>query len=114
MDEIKVMLERLENKMNALLRLETNVEAVLSLDCINDILKQKQLSVADIADMYKISRSSIYESYRYVLPNYGIRAPEEKGHLKFSMQEVLDWNKIPVEKRKQEWEELTNLKNIKW
>ena len=59
------------------------------------------MSVKDVAEMYGKTRTAMYATYRYLLPNFGL---DETGNVvnEWTRGEVIEWNSRPIADRKRE------------
>lgn len=64
----------------------------------------KPMTISDIAVFYGKSRSSMYTTWRVLIPNYGVTEGEGSGT--WTMQEVIEWNERSLEERRKEYDML--------
>ena len=59
------------------------------------------MTVKAVAEMYGKPRTSMYTTYRYLLPNFGI---DSNGNVvnEWTRAEILEWNSRPLSERKSE------------
>lgn len=62
----------------------------------------KPMNVKAIAKMYGKSRTSMYGTNRYLLPNFGFGADGKNTVSEWTRKEVIEWNSISIEARKTE------------
>ena len=60
------------------------------------------MTVKEIAAFYNKPRTSMYSSYRYLLPNFGLSKDGKETIGEWTRKEVIEWNSRPLQERKDE------------
>lgn len=60
------------------------------------------MTVKDIAAFYNKTRTAMYTTYRYLLPNFGLTKDGKNTIKEWTRKEVIEWNSRPLQERKDE------------
>lgn len=66
--------------------------------------KNPLMTVQEIADYLGVSRSRLYTTKRYLLPDFGRAVSEGKRNIKYSRREVDKWLSQGVDNLKLQWD----------
>lgn len=94
---IEDRLSSIESQLETLIHLVSSMEST-------DLARTKLVGPTEIAQMLGVSRTTLYASQRYRLPNFGVKRPD--ADMKWTLGEVIDWNKQPEEELKRRYKEL--------
>lgn len=95
----------LEDRLSMLERKADEILDIMRATQQAEIANTKLVGVSDIARMLGVTRTTLYTSQRYRLPNFGRKMPGEE--MRWTLGEVIEWNKQPIDDLRKRYLELS-------
>lgn len=89
-------LEAIETKADAILDIVSGTQSA-------ELAMTRLVGISDIAKMLGVTRTCLYTSQRYRVPNFGKKMPGEE--MKWTLGEVVEWNKQPIDELRRKYME---------